>query len=116
MRQAEAFNVPLSVVGTELRGGGLQPTVSYAEVLTDNVILASLKRAEDSEALIVRLYEVEGTATEARVRLSGLVEGEAEAQEVDLLERPLQTSTARMEGETLVVTVPAYGIATVRVG
>ncbi len=116
MRQAEAFNVPLSVVGTELRGGGLQPTGSYAEVLTDNVILASLKRAEDSEALIVRLYEVEGTATEARVRLSGLVEGEAEAQEVDLLERPLQTSTARMEGETLVVTVPAYGIATVRVG
>jgi len=116
MRQAEGHGVPFSVVGTDLHDGQLPPNGSFAEVLTPNVTLACLKRAEDTEHLILRLYETEGAQTEARVRLSGLLGEGAMAEEVDLLERPIQQSTARMEGEEVVATVPAYGVVSVRVG
>jgi alpha-mannosidase len=85
-------------------------------VLTPDVTLAAVKRAEDSEAIIVRLYETAGREVRARVRLSQIVPPNSPAVEVDLLERPTQPSTARMEGDTLIVRVPAYGIASVAIG
>jgi len=116
IRAGQAFNHPFSVVGTDAHDGNLPLSGGYAEVLTPNTVLACLKRAEDSQALVVRLYEVEGKTTEARLRLHGsLAAPGSPAVETDLLEQPLVNSTARMDGDTLAVTVPAYGIATVRV-
>ena len=44
-----------------------------------------------------------------------LVSKGATAVEVDTLERPIDGGSARLEGNTLVVKLPAYGIVTVRV-
>jgi alpha-mannosidase len=79
-------------------------------------MLAAIKKAEDSDAIIVRLYETEGRDTEARVRITDLVKPGSPAREVDLMEQPLQKNTARMDGNTLVVRIPAHGIATVAAG
>jgi alpha-mannosidase len=80
-------------------------------------MLSGLKKAEDSDALIVRLYEIEGRKTEARLRLDpALAKPGSQSVETDLLEQPLAQNTARMDGDTLVVTVPPFGIATVKVG
>ena len=82
-----------------------------------NVFLSGLKKAEDDDGIVVRLYEVEGEDTEAEVRFDpSLVRPNSLAVEVNLLERPLAASTARMEGEVLKVRVPAYGIVTVKLG
>ena len=82
-----------------------------------NVMLSGIKKAEDSDALIVRLYEIEGKQTRARVKIDHrLAAPGSEVVETDLLERPLEASTAKMEGDTLTVTIPACGIATVKVG
>lgn len=118
IRAGRAFNHPLIPVGTTVHSGQLPPEVSALEVLTPNVMLSGLKQAEDSDAVVLRLYEFAGERTEARVRLSPLMIAApgAQAVETDLLEQPIEGSTARMEGDTLVVTVPACGIATVRVG
>jgi len=79
------------------------------------VILAALKRAEDEDALILRLYEVDGRTSEAEIKFNpGLAGLFVEAVEVDLLERPLDKSTATYSDGTLSVTVPAYGITTVK--
>jgi hypothetical protein len=60
---------------------------------------------------------MEGRKTEARVRLdAALAAPGSPAVETDVLEQPLEKSTARMEGDTLIVTLPPHGIATVRVG
>jgi alpha-mannosidase len=76
-----------------------------------------MKKAEDSDALILRLYEVEGKATTAEVRLSSaLARPNAPAGETDILEQPLSSSTARMNGDVLSVQIPAFGFVTVRVG
>jgi len=115
-RAGAAFNLPMSVVSTDIHRGSLPPSKSFVEVLTPNVMLASIKKAEDSNAVVVRLYEMEGRATEALVRIADLVKPGSPAQETDLLEQPLKNSTARMEGEVLRVEIPRYGIATVKVG
>jgi alpha-mannosidase len=71
---------------------------------------------ERRTAIILRLVEVEGQKTEARLTLAPkLLPAEATAVEVDTLERPLDANGARLEGDTLVVSLPAFGIATVRI-
>ncbi|MDW8291143.1 MAG: glycoside hydrolase family 38 C-terminal domain-containing protein [Armatimonadota bacterium] len=111
------FNLPLNVVSTDVHEGDLPPTQAFAEVLTPNVMLSGMKKAEDSDALILRLYEVEGQPTTARVRLGEvLARLGSPVVETDILEQPLSNSTARMEGDVLCVEIPPFGIATVRVG
>jgi len=78
------------------------------------VRLAALKESQDGEAMVLRLVEVAGIETEATVTLSSLLGGR-EARAVDLLERPVEGGEVRLEGEALVVRMPAYGIVTVRV-
>ena len=112
-----AFNHPCLPVGTTVHEGEQPPENSFVEVVTHNAILSGLKQAEDSEALILRLFETAGRATEAEVRLSpALIAPNSPAVETDLMEQPLAASSARMEGEVLKVKLPGHGIATVRVG
>jgi alpha-mannosidase len=63
--EATRFNVPLrlgaSVPGTQSR--------SFASVDDPNLVLDTIKRAEDSEAIVLRLYEAHGARGVARVRL-----------------------------------------------
>jgi alpha-mannosidase len=111
------FNLPFNVVSTDVHGGELPVSQSFAEVLTPNVMLSGMKKAEDSDALILRLYEVDGKATTAEVRLSSvLARPNAPAVETDILEQPLSSSTARMNGDVLSVQIPPFGLVTVRVG
>ncbi len=114
---AYGFNHACIPVGTTFHNGDLPPKASALEILTPNVMLSGLKKAEDSGALVVRLYEFAGKEIEARVRLSSLLaDADSPAVETDLLEQPLPESSARMEGDMLVVNIPAFGIATVKVG
>ena len=111
------FNNPFDVVGTDDHTGTLPTNAGYAEVLTSNVILSDLKKAEDSDALIVRLYEANGQATTARVRLAdALCPANAPAVETDVVEQPLAHSSAHLQGGVLSVDIPAFGMVTVKIG
>jgi len=126
-RQGAAFNLPMNVASTDIHEGSLPPSKSFVEVLTPNVMLAAVKKAEDfptdrdarsggTDALIVRVYELEGKDTEAKIRITDLVKPGSPAKEVDLIEQPLAKSSAKMTGDVLSVKVTAYGIASVMVG
>ena len=113
----EEKNEPLVVLSCGFQEGDLPTALSFLEVENRNVRLAAIKESQDGQAVILRLVEVEGQETEARVRLSpALVSEGATVVEADTLERPLDESTARIEGGTLLVNLPAFGIVTVRVG
>ena len=74
-----------------------------------------MKKAEDSGAIIVRLYEMEGQDTTARVKFdASLVAPNAKAVETDVMEQPLKTSSAKMAKGTLSVKVPAFSTVTVK--
>jgi alpha-mannosidase len=111
------FNLPLNVVSATQQTGDLPSRGGLVEILSPNVMLSGLKKAEDSDGLVLRLYEMEGTATEAKVHLDGrLVPPNASAVETDVLEQPLASNTASLSDGVLRVTVPPFGMATVLSG
>ena len=117
IRLGAAFNLPLAVISTDVHKGQL-PAVSSAVAAVEptSVVLSSIRKAQDDDALIVHLYETAGNAVEAQVKLNAKLLGRAgEAAEVDLLERPQDTSTARITKKGFAVALPAYGIAAVKV-
>ncbi|TMG70899.1 MAG: alpha-mannosidase, partial [Chloroflexi bacterium] len=65
IQAAEDLNSPLRVVPTNLPAGTSR---SLVEVDTPQVVVEAIKRAEDSEAVIVRLYEAWGRSCTARIR------------------------------------------------
>ena len=111
------FNTPLNVVSAASHEGTLPVAGGLAEILTPNVLLSGMKKAEDSDALVVRLYDVSGKDTVAKLRLDpSLAAPGAQAVECDVLEAPLAESTAKMTDGTLSVRIRAFGTATVRIG
>jgi len=64
---AEDLGSPLRAVFTDLPGGEAD---SLIEVDTRQVIVEAIKRAEDSDAVIVRLYEAWGRSCSAHIRTS----------------------------------------------
>jgi alpha-mannosidase len=116
-RQGYAFNLPLNTVGTTQHGGSLPGAQGFAEILTSNVMLSGMKKAEDSDALIVRLYEMEGQATTAQVKLAAaLAPADAPAVQTDIMEEAIAGNTAKMACGVLSVNLPPYGMATVKIG
>lgn len=112
----EDFNNPLAVISATLQKGDMPSEQSFAEVLTPNVFVSTIKKAEHSCDAVVRLFETEGKDTEAKVRLCGISKCGSVAVETDILERPLPTNTASYESGVLTVKIPAYGQATVKIG
>jgi alpha-mannosidase len=62
---AEDLNAPLRVVPSGLRAGSQR---SLVQMSTPQVIVEAIKRAEDSSAIVVRLYEAWGGRCRARLR------------------------------------------------
>ena len=115
-RAGQDFNQPLSIVGAGEHQGDLPATCGFAELLTANAMLSGMKRAEDGEGLIVRLYETDGIPVSARMRLSDVYcHPEAQALEVNILEEPLAQNSASLQDGILHVDLPAYSTVTVKI-
>lgn len=112
-RAGEEFNSPLAVVSATVQEGELPAEKSFVEVLTPNVFVSAVKKAENSDGMVVRLFEMTGKKTAAKIKISGLAKPGAKAVETDVLERPTERNTAKFDGETLSVTVPKFGQTTV---
>ncbi len=89
---AEDLNAPLRLVPTGMPAGEER---SLVEVDTRQVIVETIKQAEDSEAVIVRVYEAWGGRCTARIKTSLPVR---RAALCDLLERE-RTEVAMRDGE-----------------
>ncbi len=116
-RAGYSFNAPLNVINTTEQTGTLPSNQQYVEFLTPNVMLSGMKKSEDSDAIIIRLYEMEGKATTAKVTLhNSIADNNAVAIQTNILEEALTTNTAKMTGGILSVDIPAYGMVTVKIG
>ena len=111
VREAWALNVPLITRLEPAHDGKLPPLLSFAEAGPENVVLSVVKKAEDDDDLILRLYETDGRDGEVKIAMPaerascvfpiGRFEiktlrcskrnGKLVATEVDMLERPLKT-------------------------
>lgn len=105
-------NVPLKARYIEsVQAGSLPGTeASFTSGLPKNVILQSLKRAEDGNGYVARFYETEGRGEE--FEWSGLPVKLSRAQISDLVERP--TAAAKMEGGKVRLSIAPWQLLTVR--
>ena len=88
-----------------------EPT-SLVSVAEPNVVVTALKRADEGQALIVRLWELTGQPTTAHLRLNGLIPA-AKAQACNLVEEP--AAPLEISGGQVAVPVRGAGLATVRI-
>ena len=111
------FNRPVEVVATDVHEGDLPKERGFIAVHPSNIFISGLKKAEEGNGLVIRLYETEGRTTEAEIRIDpSLAETDSEVVELDLLERPIRKERAKMEEGLLKVQVPSFGITTVMIG
>jgi alpha-mannosidase len=92
------------------KGGSLPATTGHCSVDAPNVVLLALKRAEDGDGLILRLWETEGRETEATIRLPSL--RISKAWETNLVEENGRQLPVRED--SLTVPAKAWGVSTVR--
>lgn len=69
-RKGWEYNVPLRAIKTNRHRGKMPTANSFVCVSPGNVILSAIKKAEDSDSLILRLYESCGQRTTVRLKLS----------------------------------------------
>jgi len=115
-REGWAFNAPMVVASTDSHEGALPTTDGWFSIDKDNVMLVAAKKAEDSDSLVARFVELEGRETDVAVSFGPLVKPDAAVIECDLLEQPLQVSSAKMQSGTVRFRIPAHGIVTLRIG
>ncbi|MHB9035493.1 MAG: alpha-mannosidase [Armatimonadota bacterium] len=109
---AESFDRPLVVFQNTVHGGILSADGSLVEVKNGNIMLSALKKQEDGEGIILRLFEVSGKDTEAEVVISPqLFEGEINVVETDSMEQPIGEAVKVRDG-IVRTKVPANGITT----
>jgi alpha-mannosidase len=93
MQAGYELNVPLRVLGF---GGATAESTSWLSVDAPNIIIETVKPAEDGQGVVVRLYESAGASTDARLTLpSGVVD----VQLTNLLEqdpRPMQMTDRKI--------------------
>ena len=94
VRLGAALNHPLVPVSTDVHAGKLASAASLISCDSPNVVLSSVKKAQEGNALVVRLFETEGVATGVTLRFAPALGTIAAVQEVDLLERPVSAPAA----------------------
>ena len=97
MQKGYEFNYPLIAVTGDSHKGDLPTKNSFLEISPENLIVTVLKKAEDSNDLILRLYETKGNACTAKVKLSESLGIDA-VHKTDLLENELEEITLNKQG------------------
>jgi alpha-mannosidase len=109
---AYALNYPLlAAVAPERQGGALPLCYRFAGVDAGHVILETVKRAEDGEGWVVRVYEYKQCRSSA-VQLS-FAQPVRRAVECNLMEE--DERPARIRGQRVVFDIAQYEIKTFKV-
>jgi len=109
-QEAEALDLPLRCVPTTPHAGDLPRTSAAVRVEGGGVAVTAVKKAERGDALVVRLCEVAGGHTTARVTAAARP---ASAARCDLLERA-RSPLAVDAGGAVTVTLAPFQLATLR--
>jgi alpha-mannosidase len=111
VRHGWEYDYPLQAVVTTAHTGSLPAEHSFASVSPDNVVLTAVKKAEDANGLIFRVYEWAGKETTAEFHVPP---GATGATVTNLMEQP-EGDPLSVAGDVVKVPIHPYEILTVRV-
>jgi alpha-mannosidase len=112
VRRGYEYNYKLEAMQPEYHAGNLPVRHSFVELGAENVVLTAVKKAEDSNALILRMYEWAGKAGEVQIKIP---EGARSARVVNLMEQASGPALAIESRDTITVPVHPFEIVTVQV-
>ncbi len=110
VEMAYELNNPMTAMEVPAQTGTLPETYSYVAVSAPNMILETVKKAEDSDATILRMYEAWNKRTDVKVTLGFTPK---RVTLVDLMENEL--SAVAVDGSSFTLTVKPFEIVTVKV-
>jgi alpha-mannosidase len=99
----------LIMTGSSSRGS-MPETKSFIQIKPENIVISCVKKTEDSNDIVIRMYDATGKGAEAEVLFDFKIE---EASEVDLLEREIDK--IKLEGERVIVDLKPFEIKTLRI-
>lgn len=111
MHRGYEFNYPMQAMQTFSHSGADGTSHSYVSTDADNVVITAIKKAEDRDALVIRMFEWAGKSGDVKLKVPA---GAIYAASSDLMENP-ETAHLRMEGSAVMVPVHPYEIVTVQV-
>jgi alpha-mannosidase len=114
VRRGYEFNDPMSATQVFAHAGPApaeQAEESWGAVENANVTLTAVKKAEDSDALVYRMYEWAGTACDVKLHVPA---GALYAVESNLMEK-VEGPRLRLSGGVVTVAIKPYEILTVQV-
>lgn len=109
VRQAYLLNNPFMAEVKERDGGWLPAVYSLVQAEAENIVLEVVKQAEDSEDMVLRLYECWGRRTKTKLSWSFPVK---EVWECDLLEQ--KEAGIAAEGDGISMMFQPFEIKTVK--
>ncbi|MGA1983512.1 MAG: glycoside hydrolase family 38 C-terminal domain-containing protein [Acidobacteriaceae bacterium] len=115
VHRAYELNTPLTAQQVFAHTGSLPPTHSFASVDNPNVTLTAIKKAEDSDALVFRMYEWAGTATDVKLHVPPNATYAVESNLMEKPEGPHLALAPNSESDTVTVPIHPYEILTVMV-
>jgi alpha-mannosidase len=111
VRHGWEYNYPLTAVVTTAHPGTLPPTHSFVSVSPDNVVLTAVKKAEDANALIFRVYEWAGKSSTVEFHVPP---GATAATVTNLQEIP-EGDALTVAADSIKVPIKPFEILTIRV-
>jgi alpha-mannosidase len=110
LQRGYEFNTPLLTVLTDAHGGKLPQAQSFVSISPSNLVLTSVKRAEEGNAWVLQWYDVKGEASEAVVQLPF---HPSKAHRSNFVEE--DGAPVAVKGSSITVPTAAHGIVTVKV-
>jgi alpha-mannosidase len=110
VRRGYELNDPLKAEQVFPHTGTLPAEHSWASIENPNVTLTAIKKAEDSDALIFRMYEWAGEQTQVKLHIPP---GATAATETNLMEKP-EGAVLNLSGDTITVPIKPYEILTIQ--
>jgi alpha-mannosidase len=112
VRHGYDFNYKLQAMQVQAHDGKWPPRQSLISIKPDNVVLTAVKKAEDSDALILRFYEWAGKSSEVRINVPA---GASGATLTNLMEQPEGSPLNVTASGQITVPIHPYEIQSVRV-
>ncbi len=116
INHGRSFNHPLLITGTDVHKGSLPAVSEIVTVKPSSVILSAVKKAENDSAMILRFFNTSDRKIEVSAIFNSKLLGKVKkAVETDILERPLESSGAKVSGDTAKFAIDGKSIATIAV-